>query len=93
MRLPAGTLLVTVFGVNRATLTVLCILLLASPAAGTRKHENYPRLLVYSSAIGQLPAATQDSLSWYDVLVCYDRPEVIRSLRARNPELRCLWSV
>ncbi len=93
MQLPAGTLLVTLPGVNRATLALLCLLTLATPATGTRMDENYPKLLVYSSAIGQLPAATQDSLSWYDILVCYDRPEVIQSLRARNPGLRCLWSV
>ncbi len=89
----AGTVLVGMVGVNRSLMLAVCLLLIGFPASGTRKAENYPKVLVYSSAIGQLPEATQDSLSWYDVLVSYDRPEVIRSLRTRNPGLRCLWSI
>lgn len=63
------------------------------PAAATRSVENYPKVLTYSSGINELPAATQDSLSWYDVLVCMDRPETIASLRARNPDQRYLWQI
>jgi hypothetical protein len=91
--LPAGTLLVTVRGVKRAAILFASLLLLAPAAGGTRRVENYPKVLAYSSAIGLLPETTQDSLSWYDVLVCYERPEVVRSLRTRNDDIRLLWSL
>jgi hypothetical protein len=63
------------------------------PAAAVRSLENYPKVLTYSSGMNELPAATQDSLSWYDVIVCMDRPETIASLRARNPNQRYIWQI
>ncbi len=71
----------------------LIAIFLSTPSRGRDRGQSYPKLLVYSSAIGHLPDATQDSLSWYDVLVCSDRPEVVASLRARNADLRLLWSL
>jgi len=78
--------------VKHGILPALFALLLALPAGGTRRVENYPKVLAYSWAIGLLPEATRDTLSWYDVLVCADRPEVLSSLRQKNPGLRFLWT-
>jgi hypothetical protein len=78
---------------RHGALIVAGIFLLALPAGSTRRVPNTPRTLAFSSAISLLPEATQDSLSWYDVLVCLDRPETITSMRQRNPNLRFLWNI
>ncbi len=53
--------------------------------------ENYPKVLAYTSAVNLLPESVQDTLSWYDVLVCMERPATIQGLRERNPDQRYLW--
>jgi hypothetical protein len=77
------------------TTLLAALLLLGSvlPAGATRSAENYPKVLTYTSGMNELSPATRDSLSWYDVLVCMDRPETIRDMRSRNPDQRYLWQI
>jgi hypothetical protein len=81
----------------RSWAPVLCTIVLAafapSSAEAIRGVENYPKVLAYTSAINLLPPAVQDTLSWFDLLVCMDRPETIASLRQRNPHQRYLWEI
>lgn len=83
--------------VVRATAPAICTILLtfvvSTPARAIRGVENYPKVLAYSSAINMLPGAVQDTLSWFDLLVCMERPETITSLRTRNPDQRYLWEI
>ena len=75
----------------------ICALLLfilgVHPASALRGIENYPKVLTYSSAMSDLPSAVRDTLSWYDVIVCMDRPTTIQGLRQRNPNQRYLWQI
>ncbi|MBD3162640.1 MAG: hypothetical protein GF346_09745, partial [Candidatus Eisenbacteria bacterium] len=65
----------------------------ADPAGATRGVENYPKVLEYSYGINELPDGEQEMLSWYDVLICMDRPETIASLREDNADQRFLWQL
>ncbi len=78
---------------NRTLVAIGLLIGLAAPALATRGVENSPKVLTYSSAMSELPPAVRDTLSWYDVIVCMDRPTTLQGLRQRNPNQRYLWQV
>lgn len=78
-------------GVKRFLCTICFLAAIPQQGGAVRGVENYPKVLGYSSAMNLLPESVQDTLAWYDVLVCVDRPLTIQNLRQRNPDQKYLW--
>jgi hypothetical protein len=65
---------------------------LPSPAAAAHGHHGYPKVGLITTTLGALTEAQLDTLSWYDLGVFFARPERIREIRDRNPDMECLFS-
>jgi hypothetical protein len=79
----------------RIPLLALCLTVLASalplPArAGRGGEPTYPKVATYVYQVGQFTPAQRETLSWFDLVTCMERPDVIADMRARNPHQRIL---
>ena len=59
---------------------------LPTPSRATRGGvPTYPKVATYVYTVGQFTEAQRETLSWFDLVTCRERPDVIADMRARNP--------
>ncbi len=81
------------YSTRYSALLLVWALALSSSLAGAHDGgATYPRLATYTYGVDRMSGAARDSLARYDLLVCTERPEVVRDLRARNPQIRLAWA-
>jgi chitodextrinase len=76
----------------RPVLSALLLAAALSPGAhaGRGGAVTYPKVATYVYQVGQFTPAQRETLSWFDVVTCRERPDVIADMRARNPQQRIL---
>jgi chitodextrinase len=73
-------------------LGLLIALAIVPVAEGSRGGSpTYPKSAAYAYGVGDFTPAQAESLSWFDLVNCTARPEVIEQMRERNPDQKILF--
>jgi len=79
---------------SAAASILVTLFALGAPAVGEAHAApplTYPRLALYTNAVGAMSSAALDTIARYDLVALNEPPHRIRALRQRNPEIELFY--